>query len=266
MNKNINLNKVRNNFYQNGSYYDLYNNRQTLVLNLGVKVQKTSTVNLVKNSLGVSGNQVMGLTTSSTNTIKPNSSNNGVYTIDLVTPLVIDNPSIIELESIALYCNPHPISDKLLIIDVDKFNIKNCTNDPYLQNKIVVGNNNLNNVPAAAGGNFITDNGNLRYSHVATINPGKYSQLTVTVHGYNKITEGPPKKLENIDETAPNTLAFVIIEQPVSVIVPPSSNYLGEQAEEGMCDNPFDRSRQMLPGPKPNDRSHGPANYGGFGR
>ena len=266
MNKNINLNKVRNNFYQNGSYYDLYNNRQTLVLNLGVKVQKTSSVNLVKNSLGVSGNQVMGLTTSSTNKITNNTSNNGVYIIDLVTPLVIDHPSIIELESIALYSKDTGITDKLLIIDVDKFNIKNCTNDPNLQNKIVVGNTLYNNILVPPGGNFITDNGNLRYSHVATINPGKYSQLTVTVHGYNSITDGPPKKLADIDETAPNTLAFVIIEQPVSVIVPPSSNYLGEKAEEGMCDNPFERSRQMLPGPKPNDRSHGPANYGGFGR
>ena len=255
MNRSINLNKVRNNFYQNGSYYDLYNNRQTLVLNLAAKVDKTSVVNLVKNSLGSSGNRVMGLTTSSTHTISKNSSNNGVYIIDLLTPLVIDNPSIIELESIALYSKDTGFDEKLIVIDVDKFNIKNCTNDPNLQNKIVIGNN------LTSSEHFITDNGNLRYSHVATITPGRYTQLTVTVQGYSSINEAP-KKLINIEPNSPNTVSFVIIEQPTSVIVQPSSNTLGEKTEEGMSDNPFARSRQMLPRPIPNDRSHGQSNYG----
>jgi len=224
---NTNFSNARMNMYQNNNTYDLYNNRQTLIFNLGIKVKNTNSVEAVNQSIGGS-DSVLNLKTVTKKTVEVAEANNdGVYTIDLLNPLVIDNPSVIELEGLTLFAkpggSPHQIIDRHIVLSVDKFNIRNCTNDPHLSNKIVIGNTNAF-VDTLSNDNFISDNGNMRYSHVATINPGSYSQFKVTVHGYNSVNDGPPKKIKHLDVTAPNIISFIIIEKPPPVIIPRTVN------------------------------------------
>lgn len=126
--------------------------------------------------------------------------NEDTFVVNLVEPLIIDSVSIIEIENISIYTYPYidpdtssyknnPMSKQLFLIGIDEFNIKNNTNDPNMKGKIVVSNL-LNHEKTNTFGinykyNLITDNGPCKFGYVSTINPGKYSQLNVSVSAYS---------------------------------------------------------------------------------
>tara|TARA_B110001469_G_scaffold127790_1_gene150549 strand:+ start:4095 stop:6356 length:2262 start_codon:yes stop_codon:yes gene_type:complete len=106
----------------------------------------------------------------------------GKFRIKLQDELIIDKLSDIYIESIIIN-NPaqaNQFSNLYLIVDIEEFNIKTLSNNPYMMDKFVLPNENTE-----INGSTKIMKYHLKSNYVATVNPMKLNSLTFNITNEN---------------------------------------------------------------------------------
>jgi hypothetical protein len=99
------------------------------------------------------------------------------FRVDLQDNVKIDKLCDVYLRNITVIGITSNDTCNYLVIDVDEFNIRNYSNNPYMRNKIIISNTNIVNLATSV----LNINYSMEQNYITTINPSKLTDLSFTI-------------------------------------------------------------------------------------
>ena len=139
------------------------------------------------------------------------------FIVNFVEPITIDKRSEVFLESLIIKNAQVADTTPYFIMEIDAFNIKATSNNPKMNNKFVIPNENT-----TSGGEAIMKY-NLKSNYVAQINPTKLSSLKIKITDQDGLNDATNNTKIFAGQINTNTLAHnkknrIIIEFAITAI------------------------------------------------
>ena len=99
------------------------------------------------------------------------------FRVDLQDNVKIDKLCDVYLRNITVIGITSNTTCNYLVIDVDEFNIRNYSNNPYMRNKIIISNT----ITASSDTSVLNINYSMEQNYITTINPSKLTDLSFTI-------------------------------------------------------------------------------------
>ena len=195
--------------YQNPGYVTERFTRKLIVIDTGLPTDPNSLGGNIKSNLNSSADDIRVRSTTGNYWDE--------FVVDFLEPITIDKRSEVFLESLIIKNAQVADTTPYFIMEIDAFNIKSISNNPKMNNKFVIPNENT-----TSGGEAIMKY-NLKSNYVALINPTKLSSLKIKItdqDGLNDATNDTKVFVGNIDNAAANKnqLNRIIIEFAITAV------------------------------------------------